>query len=71
MLFLTDSKKKEKTWIYVFDYEGNQVEMASTVTNTYTFKKLVGYKDYFYELKILDSSGRYVFITPTGGFAYE
>ena len=60
-----------KTWIYVYDFEGNRVEMASTETNTYTFKKLVGYKDYFYELRIQDTKGRYLTITPTGGFAYE
>ena len=60
-----------KTWIYVYDFEGNRVEMASTQTNTYTFKKLVGYKDYFYELRIQDTKGRYLTITPTGGFAYE
>ena len=67
LTWFEDISDIQKTWVYVYDESGNEISIASTTTNTVTFKNLVGYKNYTYKLKVLDTSGRYGYITKSNG----
>ncbi len=57
----------QKTWVYVYDADGNQVSLVSTTSNSVTIKKLSGYENYTYKLRVLDTSGRFGFLTKSDG----
>lgn len=70
-LTLPDDLNIVKAWIYAYDENGEQIVVASTTTNSVTLRKLGDYTKYTYQVKVLDNSGKYGFITPTGGECYH
>ncbi len=66
-----DIGEVEKSWIYVYDQDGNEVRLVSTLTNSVTIAKLPGYENYTYKLRVRDTNGIYGYVTPTDGEDYH
>ena len=62
-----DISDVQKTWVYVYDTDGNQVAIVSTSSNTVTIKNVSGYEDYTYKLRVLDTSGIFGYLTKSNG----
>ncbi len=66
-----ESLDVEKSWVFVYDEEGNHLMNPSTLTNTVTISKLNDMKNYTYHLRVRDHKGFYGYVTPPEGEKYH
>ncbi len=59
-----------KSWVYVYDEDGNLVIQNGTTTNYVTFNSLKNYKNYTFALLTLDADKTARLITPPLGLPY-